>query len=165
MKKYGIFYGSLTGTTKHVAEKIAKELGVDSSDIHNVSDTAPDVLGEYEIIVAGTSTWGDGEIESDWYDFLDGAQAMDLSAQRLAVFGTGDETMVNTFCNGVHYLVERFAPTKATLIGQFPATAYTFAHSEAVDTEGVAEGLLLDEVNHADLSDARISEWTTMLKK
>ena len=41
MKKIGIFYGSTTGTTEDVAEGIAKRLGVDKKDIHNVADTAP----------------------------------------------------------------------------------------------------------------------------
>ena len=36
MKKIGIFYGSTTGTTEDVAEGIAKRLGVDKKDIHNV---------------------------------------------------------------------------------------------------------------------------------
>ena len=64
--KYGIFYGSQTGTTADVAKKIAAALGVAESDIHNVADTAPDKLGDYDVIVLGTSTWGNGEIEDDW---------------------------------------------------------------------------------------------------
>ena len=37
MKKIGIFYGSSTGMTAEVAEEIAKAMGVDTSDIHNLS--------------------------------------------------------------------------------------------------------------------------------
>ena len=117
--KYGIFYGSQTGTTADVAKKIAAALGVAESDIHNVADTAPDKLGDYDVIVLGTSTWGNCEIEDDWYDFLDGAQPLDLSYKKMALFGCGDETMTDTFCNGVHDLYKRMKRTGAKLIGKY----------------------------------------------
>ena len=39
--KTGIFYGSATGTTAQIAEKIGKLLNVDSADIHDVAKAAP----------------------------------------------------------------------------------------------------------------------------
>ncbi len=43
--KIGIFYGSTTGVTEAVAERIAKKLGVASADVHNVgSATAADAV-------------------------------------------------------------------------------------------------------------------------
>ena len=27
-----------------------------------------DVAGSYEALILGTSTWGDGELQDDWYD-------------------------------------------------------------------------------------------------
>ncbi len=54
--KYGIFYGSQTGTTAGIAKKIADALGVADTDVHNVADTAPDKLGDYDVVVLGTST-------------------------------------------------------------------------------------------------------------
>lgn len=77
MKKIGIFYGSTTGTTEDVAEGIAKRLGVDKKDIHNVADTAPSALGDYDVIVIGASTWNDGDLQEDMATFLDGAGALD----------------------------------------------------------------------------------------
>lgn len=163
--KYGIFYGSQTGTTADVAKKIAAALGVADSDIHNVADTAPDKLGDYDVIVLGTSTWGNGEIEDDWYDFLDGAQSLDLSDKKMALFGCGDETMADTFCNGVHDLYKRMKRTGAKLIGKYTAVPFKFDKSEAVDSLHFALGLLLDEVSHADLTDARISDWAAQVRK
>ena len=163
--KYGIFYGSHTVTTADVAKKIAAALGVAESDIHNVADTAPDKLGDYDVIVLGTSTWGNGEIEDDWYDFLDGAQPLDLSYKKMALFGCGDETMTDTFCNGVHDLYKRMKRTGAKLIGKYTAVPFKFDRSESVDSLHFALGLLLDEVNHADLTDARISDWAAQVRK
>lgn len=56
MKRIGIFYGSTTGTTAEVAAEIAKKLGVADADVHDVVSTAPHALGDYDVILAGTST-------------------------------------------------------------------------------------------------------------
>lgn len=162
MKKYGIFYGSLTGTTADVANRIANALGVPATDVHDVKNTAPSVLGDYDEIILGTSTWGDGEIESDWYDFLDGAKSLDLKGKRMAVFGCGDETMSETFCNGVGELYKAMLPTGVTPVGDFDVKGYTFDKSDAL-VDGKYVGLLLDEVNHPELTDARIKAWTAQI--
>lgn len=165
MKRYGIFYGSLTGVTADVAASIAKALGMDSADVHDVKNTAPTVLGDYEEIILGTSTWGDGEIENDWYDFLDGAQALDLKGKRMAVFGCGDESMSDTFCNGVGELYKRMLGTGVTPVGHFNADPYTFNHSDArIPGTDLYDGLLLDQVNHPELTDDRIKAWVELIK-
>ena len=48
MKKYGIFYGSLTGTTRDVAHRIADALGPDKCDLFDVHDAEPAKLADYE---------------------------------------------------------------------------------------------------------------------
>ena len=68
MKKTGVFYGSTTGTTESVARTIAEKLGIPSSDVYNVSKMTADVAGSYEALILGTSTWGNGELQDDWYD-------------------------------------------------------------------------------------------------
>ena len=74
--KIGIFYGSTTGTTAEVAGKIAKVMGVESADVHNVAETAPSRLGDYDLNLVGSSTWGSGEVQDDMASFLDGVKAL-----------------------------------------------------------------------------------------
>ena len=155
MNKIGIFYGSATGTTSDVARRIAKLLSVSDKDIHDVAATAPHVMGDYDVLLLGSSTWGNGELEDDWYDFIDGAQSLDLSGKKFAVFGCGDETMSDTFCNALG----------ATLIGEFPAEGYSYDHSEASAPGGMMRGMVLDEVNHPELTPQRLSLWADELKK
>lgn len=164
MKKYGVFYGSATGTTADVAVRIASALGVSPLDVMDVKNANPVQLGDYETLVLGTSTWGAGEIEDDWYDFLDGAQAMDLSGKKIALFGCGDENMTDTFCNGVEELHKRLKDTGATFIGEFNTDGLEFDHSDAVREDGLAVGLLLDETNKAELTPEKISAWTETIK-
>lgn len=160
--KTGIYYGSATGTTAEVAKMIARKLSVADSDIHNVADTAVDTVGAYDMLVLGTSTWSSGELEDDWYDFLHGLEVVDLKGKRIALFGCGDETMTDTFCNGVGELYSRLQSTGATFVGQFPAGAYDFKDSSAV-VDGMPVGLLLDQVNHPEMTPTRIVDWTSQL--
>lgn len=163
MKKYGIFYGSATGTTADIARRIAAELGIELSDVIDVSQASPSQFGQYETLILGTSTWGDGEIEDDWYDLLDGIQALNLKNQNAALFGCGDENMTDTFCNGVGKLYDTLKPTGVKFIAPFQAVDYTFKHTDA-EKDGQIVGLLIDEVNHPDLTEARIKEWTELVK-
>ncbi|MDE7154687.1 MAG: flavodoxin domain-containing protein, partial [Muribaculaceae bacterium] len=97
MKKTGIFYGSTTGTTKEIAYKIGKLLNIDEKDIHNVANSKPSDVDPYEVLILGSSTWGKGQLQKDWYDFMDGLEALYLKGKKVAIFGCGDETMGDTF--------------------------------------------------------------------
>lgn len=158
MKKFGIFYGSTTGTTENVAGRIAKIMGIADEDVRNVAETAPSALADYDTLILGTSTWGSGELQEDWYDFIDGAASLTLKGKRIALFGCGDETMTDTFCNAVGTLYDRLLPTGATFVGQFDTEGYKYDESSAVRGDK-AVGLLLDEVNHPELTDFRLRQW------
>ena len=164
MAKIGIFYGSSTGYTAEVAERIAKKLGVEMADVHNVGDTAPSKLGEYDVLILGSSTWGSGDMETDWQDFINGAEELSLQGKKIAIFGCGDETMSDTFCDAIGKIYHRLQDTGAKFIAPFNADGYTFNHSEA-SVNGVFVGLPLDEVNHPDLTDAKIDAWTKEIKQ
>ena len=164
MKKTGIFYGSTTGTTKEVAEEIGRILGVDNADIHDVAKSAPSDVAAYDVLLLGTSTWGAGDLQDDWYDFVAGLEPMDLKGKKIALFGCGDESMSDTFCGAVGVLYNKLKGTGAEFIGFYPATCYTFDDSEAV-ADGVGYGLLLDNVNHPDLSADRIKGWTDEIRQ
>lgn len=159
MKTIGIFYGSETGVTADIAHRIAQRLNVDSKDIHNVAEASPSQLGNYDILVLGSSTWGAGELQSDWYNFLDGAQSLDLTGHKIAIFGTGDESMSDSFCNAVGLIYDTLTSTGAEFIAPFNADGYDFTHSDA-EKDGTYVGLLLDQVSHPDLTNTRIEAWT-----
>lgn len=163
MKRIGIFYGSSTGTTREVAHEIARALDVDDADIHDVADSAPGEVGPYDVLVLGSSTWGNGEMQDDWYDFADGLQALDLHGKKVALFGCGDEGMDETFCNAVGDIYDRIKDSGAEFIGAFPADGYEFKQTSAM-RDGRIIGLLIDDVNHHDMTAGRISEWTAGLK-
>ena len=78
----GIYYGSSTGNTEAAANDIAAALGVDAANIHNVGDTDASTVADYDTLLLGSSTWGAGDLQDDWYDFLDNLKAQDLAGKR-----------------------------------------------------------------------------------
>lgn len=160
MKKIGIFYGSSTGTTESVANAIANKLGVSASDVHDVAKMTADMVKAYDLLVLGTSTWGDGELQDDWYDGVKLLQACDLKSKEIALFGCGDsESYGDTFCDGIGVLYEELKDTGCTFVGNHvDPSGYSYGSSIAV-IDGMFVGLPLDEMNESDKTDSRIDEW------
>lgn len=160
MKKIGIFYGSSTGTTEEVANKIADKLGVASADVHDVAKLTADMVAPYDLLVLGTSTWGDGELQDDWYDAVKVLKSADLKGKEVALFGCGDsDSYGDTFCDGMGALYEELKDTGCTFIGnQVDPSDYNYSASIAV-VDGKFVGLALDEVNESDKTDERIDNW------
>ena len=163
MKKTGIFYGTATGTTEKIAKRIGELLGVSSEDILNVGSTAPSKAGDYELMILGTSTWGNGDLEDDWYDFLDGIETLDLKDKTIALFGCGDQSMSDTFCNAIGTIYHRLQKTGATFYGAFEAGDYTFDKSTAF-INGKFIGLLIDDVNEPEKTENRLNHWVELLQ-
>lgn len=163
--KTAIFYGSATGTTEDVAKRIGRKMNISDADIYNVAKADPADVSQYDMLILGSSTWGSGDLEDDWYDFVAALAAMDLRGKKVAIFGCGDETMSSTFCDAVGELYDRLKDSGAEFIGEFTAEPYNFDESKAVrDDDKMAVGLLLDEVNRPEITDLRISQWCDKLK-
>ena len=166
MKKTGIFYGSSTGTCEDLANHIAHKMGVAASDVHSADKLSADLVKEYDLLILGTSTWGDGELQDDWYDGIKVLKSADLSFKSIALFGCGDsESYCDTFCDGMGILYEDLKDSGCSFIGNKVGTdGYSFSSSIAV-VNGTFVGLALDEVNESDKTAERIDNWTAELKK
>lgn len=164
MKKIGIFYGSTTGATLTVVEEIANALKVNPADIHDVALTPPSAVDDYDVVILGASTWGDGDLQADMADFIDGLSALDLEDKLVAIFGCGDDTMADTFCDSVGEIYHRLHDTKAMFFAPFNNDDYTYRHSDS-DVSGISVGLCIDNVNHADATSSRVKAWTAEILK
>lgn len=161
MKKTVIIYGSSTGTCEELAGKIGSKLGV--SEVINVSDATADVIAANDNLILGTSTWGAGEVQDDWYDGLNLLKEADLNGKTIAIFGCGDsESYGDTFVGGMAELYNAVKDSGARIIGQVSTEGYTFDDSEAV-VGGQFVGLALDEVNEDDKTDGRIDAWVAAI--
>lgn len=166
MKKIGIFYGSSTGSTAKVARSLGQLLGVDPNDIHDVERAAPAAMGEYDVLLLGSSTWGAGELQPDWKDFSKALEAMNLKGKKIAVFGCGNQKMAKTFCNAVGIIYDIASGTEADMIGNFNSDGYTFRESKAkLDDQGMMKGLVLDEGNDPQFTPKRLKAWAELVKQ
>lgn len=166
MKKIGLFYGSSTGNTKKGAIKIQHFLGEDHVDILDVGVTTPDKICNYNNLILGTSTWGSGDLQSDWIDFLHQIDNLELSSKKVALYGYGDaKTYPYTFVDGMALLYNHLKNSGCTFIGQVDADPYSFHRGSDAEINGKFVGLALDEENESSKSDDRITKWLQQLKK
>ena len=160
MSKTIVVYGSTTGTCESIAQTIGDQLG---AEVINVSDLTANQLAEADNIVLGTSTWGAGELQDDWYDGVNVVKSANLSGKRVALFGCGDSASYSdTFCGGMKELYDAAVAAGATMVGAVPTDGYTFDDSDAV-VDGQFVGLALDDVNEDDKTSERISAWLPAL--
>ncbi|MDD4372481.1 MAG: flavodoxin [Bacteroidales bacterium] len=163
MKPVGIFYGSTSGTTRKMAEKIKNALGKDAH-LHNIHESDVKTITQYENLVFGTSAWGIGDMQDDWEHFIDDLNEIDFKGKKVALFGLGDqEEYPESFVDGLGTMYCRL-PDKSVVVGEWPKEGYNFYFSLA-EKDGKFVGLVLDEHHQADLSDKRIQKWVTDLKK
>ena len=164
MNNIGIFYGSSNGTTENIAQMIGKQLNVESGDIHDVSKSSAQDLEGYEVLLLGSSTWGSGDLQDDWFDFIEEAKKANLSGKKVALFGCGDSaTFSDTFCDAIGTIYQELQGTGCTFIGAVDTDGYSFDDSTAV-VDGKFVGLALDEMNEDDMTGDRIQAWVENLK-
>lgn len=164
MSRIGIYYGSTTGNTQDVADAIAKKLGVEKADLHDVAKAKAD-YSAYDVVLFGTSTLGLGDLQDDWEYYIDKVKGADLTGKKVALFGCGDSSSYSdTFCDGVGKVYDVVKDKGCQLIGKVSAEGYTYDSSEAY-VDGQFVGLLINNDNEPDLTDERISGWIEELKK
>lgn len=165
MNKIGVFYGSTTGTTEDIARRIAEKLDVPSTHIFDVAKLTEALVNEYDVLVLGTSTWGSGELQDDWYDGVKVLKKCDLSHKFVALFGCGDsDSYADTFCDGIGIIYEELKDTKCRFVGATDTADYTFDASIAV-VDNKFVGLPLDEVNEDSQTEERINTWVELVKQ
>lgn len=157
MKKTVIIYGTSTGVCEDLANRIGTKLGVDN--IINVTNLDDNVIADNENLILGTSTWGAGEVQDDWYDGLKIIKSANLNGKTVALFGCGDsESYPDTFVGGMAEIYHAVTDAGAQVIGAVATEGYTFDDSESV-VDGKFVGLALDEVNEDGKTDERIDAW------
>ncbi|WP_017298832.1 flavodoxin [Nodosilinea nodulosa] len=168
MTKIGLFYGSTSGTTEELAEKIQRAIGADVCDLYNMEDDFDDAedLLKYDYLILGCSTWGAGEVQNSWREplFDMEVEKPDFSGKTIAIFGPGDcEGHSKHFVGALGILHDQFKALGAKVVGAVSAADYSFEKSTSI-RDGKFVGLPLDEVNESDKTDRRIADWLELLK-
>lgn len=160
MEKIGVFYGSTTGRTQEIAENIAEKLG--NCDLIDVSNASKDDIAKYSNLILASSTYGDGDLQSDWEDFAGKLSADDFAGKTVAIVGLGDQDgYSDTFCDSIGLLAD--LAKNATIIGKTKNEGYDFSESKGLK-DGEFLGLAIDDDNQSDLSAGRIEKWVNDIK-
>ena len=161
MKKTVVIYGSTTGNAASAAQTIAEKLG--GATVKEVGSASKSDLTNFDNIILGSSTWGDGELQDDWFGFLPTIKEVGLAGKTVAVFGVGDQfSYSDTYVNAMGELYDAAIAAGANVIGATSADGYSFNESTAV-RDGKFVGLALDYDNQGDLSENRIAAWVAQI--
>lgn len=162
----GIFYGSTGGSTEAVARLIRKHLGGKEAaaliDVASLAD-AQSML-DYDLLLWGCPTYGDGELQDDW-DLLEARlDDIDLRGKVVAIFGLGDqEGYAYEFVDAIGILHERALERGADTIGHWPDEGYDFEASRAAIEDSLFCGLAIDEDNQGELTEDRVLRWCAQI--
>lgn len=172
MARIGLFFGSNTGKTRKVAKMIKKRFDDDTmADALNVNRASAEDVAQYQFLIIGTPTLGDGELpglssdceNESWEEFLPKLQDVDLSGKTVAIFGLGDQVgYPKEFLNGMGILYDFIVERGAKVVGAWPAEGYEFEASEAV-RDGRFVGLALDLDNQSGLTEERLGTWLKLI--
>ncbi|MDG3073352.1 flavodoxin [Bacillus halotolerans] len=106
MGKILLVYATMSGNTEAMADLIEKglqeaEAEVDRFEAMDIDDA--ELFNDYEHIILGTYTWGDGDLPDEFLDLAEEMEALDFTGKTCAVFGSGD-TAYEYFCGAVDTL-------------------------------------------------------------
>jgi len=117
--KVSILYGSTTGTTEQVADLLKNFLNSHEVQVASVAAANEDHVKEADVVLLGSSTWGYGELQDDFADYVDQITPALYGNKKVAVFGCGDQVgFADVFCEAVTIIEDKLQSVGAELIGE-----------------------------------------------
>lgn len=114
-----LIYGSTTGNTEEVSNYVKSGLESAGHEVtqKNVADATPSELQDFDLIVLGSSTWNEGQLQDDFIPFYEEMNGVDLSGKKAAVFGCG-ESIYEHFCTAVDILEGKLKELGADIVAE-----------------------------------------------
>ena len=163
----GLIYGTDTGTTQEVGEKIAHRITEQgyAIDMINVAEASKEVLEMFDMLIMGIPTWNYGSTVDEWRDFESELTSADLSSKIVALYGLGNQRgYADFFVDALGWLHNLVLETGAEVIGAWPAGGYQFEASRALNPGGTEFcGLAIDEDQQYQLTDMRVAAWVDQI--
>jgi flavodoxin I len=87
-----LIYASMTGNTEEMSEAIAEGIREEGGELvmKSVMHANASELEQYDGIILGAYTWGDGELPDEFLDFYDEMDDIQLKQKKAAAFGSCD---------------------------------------------------------------------------
>ncbi|MCY8894769.1 flavodoxin [Bacillus spizizenii] len=106
MGKILLVYATMSGNTEAMADLIEKglqEAEVEADRFEAMDIDNAQLFNDYDHIIMGTYTWGDGDLPDEFLDLAEDMDEIDFSGKTCAVFGSGDMAY-EFFCGAVDTL-------------------------------------------------------------
>lgn len=111
-----IVYASMTGNTEECANIVfdkLEELGL-TVEIDEATSVEATDLENYDLVIAGPYTYGDGDLPDEMIDLYEDLTDVDLAGKIYGCFGSGDTFYDDLYCKSVKDFDEKLAMTGAT---------------------------------------------------
>ncbi|GGO86169.1 flavodoxin FldB [Marinobacterium nitratireducens] len=143
-----------------MAERIARVIGSDLVDLHDIIDSGPAAMTGYDCLIVGIPTWDFGEQQEDWLEVWPELDDLQLSG-RFALFGLGDQIGYGEwYLDAMGMLHDKLRDAGAEPVGYWPVDGYDFESSRALTADRRHfVGLALDEDSQRAETDGRIAIW------
>jgi len=118
-----IAYATMTGNTSTVAEAMVEHLGSKHTNLQtkliDMAELPPKDILSYDLVVLGSSTWDDGDVNQVAREFLLKLHqdCSDLSGHKFAIFALGDN-FYPEFCKAADVLEKNIAELGGQVIGE-----------------------------------------------
>ena len=156
MKSIGLFFGTDGGDTENIANALKDALG--DVTLFNVSSASKDDIAKFDNLIFASPTYGEGDLQGDWEDFLANIEPSDVAGKTIAFVGLGDQDGYGeTFGDGIVHIYQKLAH-RAIVVGKTSTDGYQYDCSKSF-VRGKFIGLMIDEVNQDDQTEDRIAEW------
>lgn len=163
--KIGIFYGSSTGHTASIAQRLAER--ITTARLYPIAKATRADLESCDLLILGTSSWRDegDRLQNDWNDAYDCLREANLQGKKVALYGVGDQVRYpDAFVDGMKALHDLAVAAGADIIGKWPDEGYDYAASAAVEGDFFV-GLPLDVENQTQLTEQRLTDWVSSLER
>ncbi len=120
MEKTLIIYASMSGNTEDIAKLIGNSLeekAMIEVTYEEIENCSMEQLLQYDRILLGSYTWGDGDLPYEAEDFYDELEDADLTGKKIGCFGSGDHAYPK-FCEAAALFSERFKHTGASVFSE-----------------------------------------------
>ncbi|HVV94660.1 MAG TPA: flavodoxin domain-containing protein [Hyphomicrobiales bacterium] len=137
--RIGIFVATMTGLAELCADEASDALAAQGirAEVRLMDGLDAGAIDGLDVIVVVSSTYGQGDVPDNGQHFFDALQdSGTLADRRFAVFGLGDRTYADTFCNGGAQwdrLLEEKGATRLLPFERHDASAGTMAEDVAVE--------------------------------
>jgi flavodoxin I len=142
-----------------------KYLGEKDIEEVNVDEATHEDFKKFDNYIFAVPTWFDGELPIYWDEFLPTIEDDSFKGKKFALFGGGDQKRYpENFVDGLGIMAEFLEKREGQIVGFTSTEGYIFEASKAQRNDQFV-GLALDIENQAALTDERLDNWITNVKK